>query len=589
MTTQPDSTTPAPTSAPARKPGLFTAPDGTSLLFTFLLVCTLFFLWGVFNSMIDTMDKHFQDKLHLTRANSAWVQFAHYLGYFLMSIPAGWLARKLGYKGGIISGLLIVVLGGFWMVPATHINTFPAFLFGVCLIAMGLTFLETIANPYTTVLGPRQYAATRINIAQTANGMSWFFGPVLGAMFFYNVKSGAPASAATIDNSFSFSSMFSTIGAWFKGTVAPHQETLFIPYFLIACFVLVLVVVFIFAKIPNLKAADDYSGKVPEMSEKFRFTRGGRNGLLIGLGIGIAGALLIMWTSGDFGKAVDQGARGLGVISGAIGNMFAAGDFIGVLSTLLGAAFLCFIIGQYRSLPHVAGGVISQFLYVACQAGIFSFFLNYMVADTPAVGATLRAILHPFFVVMGWITLNHVEPYVQYNGLWFFSDGGGTLLFSIGFLCFFAGRVVGSVLTRFFPAHKVFGAFAAINVALSAMVFLKLGWLSVLALFLSMFFMSIMFPTIFALGIHGLGEKAKTASSFIVMAILGGAVMPKLMGALSDKYGHVQGHLGREIVTGPHANTNLMSPGFIVPFFCFIVLAAYGFLWPKLARVTDKP
>ena len=85
-------------------------------------------LWGFCNGMIDVMDKHFQEVLHLTLSQSAWVQFAHYLGYFLMALPAGWLATKLGYKGGIISGLLLVAVGGFWFVPATHIGSFWAFL-----------------------------------------------------------------------------------------------------------------------------------------------------------------------------------------------------------------------------------------------------------------------------------------------------------------------------------------------------------------------------------------------------------------------------------------------------------------------------
>src|ERR1041384_6523370 len=105
-----------------KKRGLFVRDDGTNLTFTFILVSSLFLLWGVCNGMIDVMDKHFQDELHLTKSQSAWVQFAHYLGYFLMSIPAGWLASKLGYKGGIIAGLLIVALGGFWFIPATRIN-----------------------------------------------------------------------------------------------------------------------------------------------------------------------------------------------------------------------------------------------------------------------------------------------------------------------------------------------------------------------------------------------------------------------------------------------------------------------------------
>ncbi len=108
--------------ADSNQQSMFVMPDGTNVLFTFVLVSSLFLLWGFCNGMIDVMDKHFQDELHLNKAQSAWVQFAHYLGYFLMSIPAGWLASKLGYKGGIIAGLLIVAAGGFWFIPATHIN-----------------------------------------------------------------------------------------------------------------------------------------------------------------------------------------------------------------------------------------------------------------------------------------------------------------------------------------------------------------------------------------------------------------------------------------------------------------------------------
>ena len=118
---------PAPVS---EKKSIFVAADGKNLFLTFALVSSLFLLWGFCNGMIDVMDKHFQDELHLSLAQSAWVQFAHYLGYFLMALPAGWLATKLGYKGGIIAGLLMVAVGGFWFIPATHIASFWAFLLG---------------------------------------------------------------------------------------------------------------------------------------------------------------------------------------------------------------------------------------------------------------------------------------------------------------------------------------------------------------------------------------------------------------------------------------------------------------------------
>src|SRR5665647_943503 len=211
------------------KQGMFVTNDGKNVLFTFIIVSSLFLLWGFCNGMIDVMDKHFQEELHLNLSQSAWVQFAHYLGYFLMSLPAGWLATKLGYKGGIIAGLLLVAVGGFWFIPATKIAAFWAFLLGVCVVASGLTFLETVANPYTTVLGPPRYAATRINLAQSCNGVGWVLGPILGGLFFYGTDTAGRSTGA---------------------------QTLWIPYAGVAVVVLLLAIVFYFAPVPDLIAED---------------------------------------------------------------------------------------------------------------------------------------------------------------------------------------------------------------------------------------------------------------------------------------------------------------------------------------------
>jgi len=213
------------------KGDMFVLADGRNVLFTFCLVSSLFLLWGFCNGMIDVMDKHFQEELNLSLSQSAWVQFAHWMGYFLMSLPAGWLATRLGYKGGIIAGLLMVAVGGFWFIPATSIASFWAFLLGVCVVASGLTFLETVANPYTTVLGPSRYAATRINTAQSCNGVGWIFGPIAGSMFFYAKDASGRSTGA---------------------------ETLWIPYAGVAVAVLILAVIFFFAPVPDVKAEDDY-------------------------------------------------------------------------------------------------------------------------------------------------------------------------------------------------------------------------------------------------------------------------------------------------------------------------------------------
>jgi FHS family L-fucose permease-like MFS transporter len=143
-----------------------------------------------------------------------------------------------------------------------------------------------------------------------------------------------------------------------------------------------------------------------------------------------------------------------------------------------------------------------------------------------------------------------------------FSNKAAANLASLGFLCFLIGRFTGSAILKKFAAHTVLGLYAAASAMLCILVFCKLGWISVVCVFLIYFFMSVMFPTIFALGIFGLGERAKKASSFIVMAIMGGAILPKVMGAVADKYD--------------------LSRGFIVPMLCFAFVAFYGFMWPRL-------
>jgi FHS family L-fucose permease-like MFS transporter len=461
----------------ANKKSIFIGSDGQNLLFPFILVTSLFLLWGFCNGMIDVMDKHFQEELHLNKSQSAWVQFAHYLGYFLMSMPAGWLASKLGYKGGIIAGLLLVAAGGFWFIPATHINdmvhegavsanmAFVAFLAGVCVIATGLTFLETIANPYTTVLGDQRYAATRINLAQSCNGVGWILGPIVGSIYFYSKDALGHSTGS---------------------------QTLYIPYTAVAIGVILLAAVFYFSNVPDIKTEDDYhlDDSTPSVSHS-------------------------IWSH-----------------------------------------------------PHFSMAVAAQFFYVAAQAGIFSFFINYMTTECPPIPASWNSAFANLSSGSGLIA-DWLKGWFETNpaGILTFSNKGASNVASIGLICFLVGRFSGAGLLRRFSAHKILGLYAVMNVIAMFLIFLKLGWLSVVCVFLSYFFMSIMFPTIFALGIFGLGARAKKASAFIVMAIMGGAILPKLMGYVADEFD--------------------MSRGFIVPMFCFAFVAFYGFRWPKFSNAES--
>jgi FHS family L-fucose permease-like MFS transporter len=506
------------------KKGMFVTDDGRNLTFTFILVTSLFLLWGFCNGMIDVMDKHFQDQLHLTKAQSAWVQFAHYMGYTLMALPAGMLTRRFGYKGGIIFGLILVSLGGFWFMPATHISAFWAFLLGVCLIAMGLTVLETVANPYTTVLGPKDRGPTRINLAQSFNGIGWILGPIVGGAYFYS-----------------------------DGGVEVAHGRLYIPYLAIAIIVLVLAVIFYFANVPDIKTDDAYhtddnlplpdsaTQPVKEYNRVAVFFL-----MLLNVGaLGFAAYMILGLILPACNVSAENTAR---LVPLSVGLALAVA---GVLLIPVARKITFHNIWAH---PHFSSATLAQFFYVAAQAGIFSFFINYMIAETPALTKA---------TVDGWLVNGNA---VLRDGAYFLNEKGATrLLGCVGFVLFCAGRFVGAAVINRFPAHRVLGTYSLLNLLLCGVVILKLGWISVAAVFLTFFFMSVMFPTIFALGIHGFGTQSKKkASAFIVMSITGGALMPKVMGHLGDVYN--------------------MSVSFWVPLICFGLIATYGFGWSKLSQ-----
>ena len=496
------------------KPGYFTTDDGRNHTVTFFLVAILFMLWAVLNSMIDTMDKHFQNLLGLTKAQSAWVQFAHYFGYTLMALPAGLLTRKIGYKGGIIFGLLLVSLGGFWFVPATHIAQFWGFLLGVCLVAMGLTVLETVANPYTTVLGPKEHGTFRINLAQSFNGFGWIMGPFIASIFFYHTTGGAEAAS----------------------------KTLYIPYLIIAIFVLVLVVMFWRAKLPEIKVADEYHTDTTDDAAARPATNKGLSYLLMLAGAGVIVFSVYAITVYVMEKEV-------------AGWWFLV--MLAIAAVWLWSYSSRLTTNKIWAHPHFSGATIAQFAYVAAQAGIFSFFINYMTEiPTATEGIRANSLLNWYLGEGGFI---------EKDGVWRVSDSGASRLQSVAFSLFFIGRVISSAILTKASAHRVLGLYSIIAGGLSLLVVMKLGTLSVISVFGTFFFMSLMFPTIFSLGIFGLGsESKKKASAFIVMSITGGALMPKLMGRLGDVHD--------------------MSIAFLMPLGCFVLIALYGFGWSKLSR-----
>lgn len=431
---------------------VFRAANGANCAPIFVLICCLYLLSGAFSGMLDVLNKHFQESLGVSKAQSAFVQAAWYGSYFFLAIPSGWIAHKKGYRTGILTGLILAVIGSLMFIPAVRIQTdelaaFAAFLAALFVIGSGMTFLATVANPYTTVLGPPDSAVFRINLAQSCDAMGWALGPAVISGFIMSKTSAANTGNAMV----------------------------YLPYLLIAGIAALLVITFAFAPMPDLRAH-------MEQHDQNRSSRSER-------------PLYKEW--------------------------------------------------------HFVSAVIAQFLYVAAQTGIFSFFINFIKngRHSPAI---------PLYGV----SLLPSAMIAQQSHVWHFTEYGAGIMLSVAFGLFTLGRLVGSIILKYMKPNFVLGVYATINVMLMLLVCADKGWPSVIALLLSFFFMSIMYPTIFALGIRGLDERTTIASGYIVMSILGGAVMPVFMGFLADHYS--------------------MAIGFLMPAGCFVAVLIYGIAWKSL-------
>lgn len=398
---------------------IFESPSGKSYLLPFILVTSLFLMWGLAHGLLDVLNKHFQVAFTMSKAQSGLVQFSTYIAYGLISIPAGLFMKRFGYKKGIILGLLLYSVGAFGFIPAALLHSFTPFLISLFVVACGLCTLETAANPYSTVLGPHESAARRINLSQSFNGLGWILGPFIGGQL---ILGAAPNDTMALTH----------------------------PYIILGITTLIIAFLFFLVKLPNVKETVDNSD-----------------------------------------------------------------ENTGVLSTSM------------WSHKHFLFAVIAQFLYCAAQTGIFSFFINYVTE------------------------LDHtITPLKASQFLAF----GGMLLFMIG-------RLSGSFIMSLFAPNKLLAFYSIACCIMMLLVILELGFISLYALYVTFFFMSIMFPTIFALGLSNMGQYTKKASSYIVMGVAGGAFSPMLMGLIGEEK---------------------MAIGFIIPLLCFVYISFFGLKGYKL-------
>ena len=412
---------------------LVTTRDGRNYLVPFLLVTSLFFLWGFAHSILDVLNKFFQNEMHLTKTQSAFIQVVVYGGYFLMALPAGAVIRRWGYRAGVLTGLFLYGIGALLFIPGAKIMSFPFFLFSLFVIGCGLTFLETSANPYVTVLGDAEASEQRINFSQSFNGLGWILGPLAGGWFLFSQE---------------------------------NSPNIALPYAIIGLVVLLIGGVFCFVRLPEIKdtvSPEEVSGHQDDPRDENR----------------------------DLSTTTVESSSTLFEIR--------------ILSRKSAFVF----------------GWIALFLYVAAQTGVNSFFINYAtehIAITDSMAATLLSF-------------------------------GGMGLFMLG-------RLGGSWAMGRIRAERLLAILAIIATLATSAVVLASGGLGFAALLVVYLCESIMFPTIFALALRGLGAHTKIASSLLIMSIVGGAVAPLLMGIVAD------GHS--------------MALGFVVPLVCFVVIAAYA-------------
>lgn len=396
---------------------LFSAPDGKSYLVPFILITSLFLLWGFAHGLLDVLNKHFQGVFTMTKAESGLVQFSTYIAYFLMALPAGMFMKRFGYKKGIILGLCLFAVGAFAFIPAAYLHSASPFLIALFVIACGLCILETAANPYSTILGPEESGAQRLNLSQSFNGLGWILGPLVGGMLIF-------------------------------GGAEDDPFTLTKPYILVGSVVLLVAILFFFTKLPEVQVEEE----------------------------------------------TDKEEKTIASVSGTV--------------------------SMWRH-PQFVRAIIAQFCYCAAQTGIFSFFINYVTeVDTSMTNIEASRIL----------------------------AFGGMALFMIG-------RLSGSFTMKWMSPARLLTWFALADAVCMALVVVSVGTVSLYALYLSFFFMSIMFPTIFALGLEGMGSSTKKASSYIVMGVAGGAFAPMLMG---------------------YIGTDNMAIGFVIPLLSFLYILYFA-------------
>lgn len=397
-------------------------------LLVLLFVTSLFFLWGVAMTLGDTLNKHFQNVLHISKGRSAYVQLSLFGAYAVMGIPAGLFMKKFGYKMGVLLGLCLYAAGAFLFIPAADTSSFNFFRIALFVLACGLATLETVAHPFVASLGDQRTSDQRINFSQFFNGLGGIIAPFIGGYFILQEGQEHSNDLIAVKNL----------------------------YFIIGTVILAVALAFSFVKVPQLT---DPHTPSPES--------------------------------------------------------YANAGVENVTKKLF----------QHK---HFVFAAVAQFFNVCAQGGTWAYFINYG---------------HD---IMGY------------------SSASASYFFGISMLMMVVGRLVGTLLMRYFIApSKLLWIFALCNIIMCIIVAQNFGTVSFVALIMINFFFSIMFPTIFSLGLKNMGRQTEQASSFIVMGVVGGGLFPLAMGLIAN---------------------HSVAQAYYLPIICYVVIFFFGFNYRRLNK-----
>ncbi len=427
-----------------QKPAL--VPKG--FLLPFILITSLFALWGFANDITNPMVAAFKRVLELNNVQASWVQLAFYGGYFTMSLPAAFFIKKYSYKIGVLWGLGLYAFGALLFYPAAAWESYGFFLASLYILTFGLAFLETTANPYILSMGPEDTATRRLNLAQAFNPMGALAGLFIAKQFILN-----SLESNNVDKNGNL--IFDTLDESAKAIIRTNDLMVIRnPYVMLGLVVLGMLVLIILAKMPESK---DSSGKI------------------------------------EFGPTMKR--------------LFSNRNFV--------------------------EGTLAQMFYVGAQIMVWTYIYQY---------AEALGIANSDAINYGYAAL----------------------------VVFLLGRWVCTFLLRYLSPVKLLAGFSVMAMAFTLGTIFLPGMSGLYSLVGISFAMSLMFPTIYGIALDGLGEDSKFAAAFLVMAIVGGAIMPTLQGMILDWGG--SGYADIQIMGVSEVNFS-----FVLPLVCFLMV--FLFAW----------